>query len=429
MAARSGQSSISRPTTPGGAPHTARHRPKVRRRYELGSAALVYIGITLLIALGAFNSQNNLLFWAFGLALAALLVSGLISGSMLMGVDVARESIGDASVGENMRVRYRVRNTNRVIPIFALSIEELGFVDDSALPPPGGWISRVLSTRRQAVRSSAIRPPRTFVTHVGPGETVHVEAAPLALRRGPVQFSIIAAHSSFPFGLMRKTLRFEQPAAAVVRPAIVEPDTAVLGGSAASGLSGAVARRPGPGDEFFSLRDYAPGDGPRGIAWAASARRGALLVRQNAAPSPIRLWIVLRLRPEPESAVDDERAISLAAGLAQRAESLGMDYGLSVPLSRSVAHPRRGSAHLARLMTELGLLDLGADDGRGRLAAFPPHAATPGTLCVVVHSGGVDSSFKAGSGTGATTHIGTLTSSRSADSSQPRSPGKEPIAT
>ena len=46
---------------------------------------------------------------------------------------------------------------------------------------------------------------------------------------------------------------------------------AVARGLAVSGL--ARSRRLGPGVEFASLRDYAPGDDPRRIDWRASARR------------------------------------------------------------------------------------------------------------------------------------------------------------
>lgn len=359
--------------------------------------------ITLLVALGAFNSQNNLLFWTFGLALSALLVSGFISGSMLMGVEVARETIGEAGVGDDLRIRYRIRNTNRLFPVFALTIEEAGFTP----PEQPGRIARLLRRKPTLIAGHPIAPPLAFVVHVGAGETVHADTYVRALRRGPVSFTEIVVHSSFPFGLMRKLLRFAHPGATVIRPAIIEPESGVLGAGSAVGLVGAVARRPGTGDEFFSLREYVPGDGTRGIAWAASARRGSLLVRQNAAPTPLRLWIVLRLRTASGSSEQDERAISLAAGLARRAELRGMDYGLSIPLTRSLTQPRRGLGHLARLMTDLGLLDLGADDGRGSTSAFPPHAGAPSTLCIVVHSGRPDPSYRPAGNRESVTHIGT----------------------
>jgi hypothetical protein len=44
-------------------------------------------------------------------------------------------------------------------------------------------------------------------------------------------------------------------------------------------------------------------------------------------------------------------------------------------------------------MTDLGLLDLAADDGRGARSVFPTNAAATSGGCVVVHSGPVDAGF------------------------------------
>jgi uncharacterized protein (DUF58 family) len=375
--------------------------PKVRRRYALGTATFVYIGITLLIALGAFNSQNNLLFWTFGFAMAALLVSGLISGSMLMGVEIVRVSIAEAQVGEFIRIRYRVHNRNRLVPVFALLISEEGLI------PPGRRFFKFLRGRRRDDLSAlpVMTVPIAFVAQLGAGETVHVEAIALAKRRGRVMFTSIIAHSSFPFGLMRKILHISQGGTTVIRPAVIHPPTGLLKHGSSTGLSGAVSRRPGPGEEFFSLREYVPGDGIRSIAWKASARRGSLLVRQNAMPSPGRLWIVLRLRSTVGSTIEDEHAISLAAGVAHQAEKHGMEYGLATPLTRTLIHPRHGPIHLARLMTELGMLELGPDDGRGRNSAFPAPASGLHGLCVVVHAGLIDPTFRPTAGNQFVTHI------------------------
>jgi hypothetical protein len=43
----------------------------VSRRYHLHFPGLVYIATTVMLAFGAVQSQNNLLFWAFGIAVAA----------------------------------------------------------------------------------------------------------------------------------------------------------------------------------------------------------------------------------------------------------------------------------------------------------------------------------------------------------------------
>ncbi|MBO6514819.1 MAG: hypothetical protein JJ974_12725, partial [Phycisphaerales bacterium] len=64
------------PTLPG-TTHTSRSS-------KLTPAGFLFVFVTLFIALGAINGQNNLLFWLFGFSIAALVVSGIITGSALM---------------------------------------------------------------------------------------------------------------------------------------------------------------------------------------------------------------------------------------------------------------------------------------------------------------------------------------------------------
>ncbi len=374
-------------------PDPAARRVRVRRRYHFGRGGLLYVAITMLVAVGAFNSQNNLLYWTFGFALALLLASGVISGAMLMGVRVERAWISAASEGEMLLIRYQVRNINRLVPAFALTIAEEGFEEPVGKRP---WYMRLFQAADPAtILEPILITPRTFVAHVGAGETVFAESRTVARHRGAVSFTGFVVTTSFPFGLMRKSLHVPHHAASVVTPRAVQTEVVPAGGSSRHGSLGGSSRRSGRGEEFFALREYSQGDSPRDIAWRASAKRGSLLVRQFAAPSPRRVWIVLHLRAHPGFTAADEQAIRVGAGLAQAAERRGVEYGLAVPLTRLLVHPRRGAGHLSRLMTDLGLLDLGADDGRGGRIAFPPQATGGGTnsSCITVHAGTLDLAF------------------------------------
>lgn len=373
----------SRPTSSA----TARPAPgRIRRRYHATTPSLVYCFITLLIALGAFNSQNNLLFWAFGLALAVLIVSGVVSGAMLMGVRVEREGVSLSPAGTLVRIRYRVWNTTRLTPAFALTIEEEGL-----LPPPSPSILAELREMFTGVRAFRIDQRRVgvvraFVAHVGSGQTIHAEGAGAALRRGVVPLTGIVVRTSFPFGLMQKSLRFEQPGEVVVLPRVVELDPRTAQGASAIGAEGSASRRAGIGDEFYALREYAPGDAPRDVAWRASARRGSLLVRQTVAPSPLRARLVLVLRAHTGSDEIDERIIATAASMLRRLDARGLHVGLEVLLTGTSLPAARGPAHLSRVLLALARLDLGPDDGRGRDA--PPLTSAPrATRTIVLHAG------------------------------------------
>src|SRR5262245_57070902 len=98
----------------------------IGRRYHFSVAGGAYIVTTMVMILGAFNGQNNLLFWLFGLAVAGLLISGVLSGSPLIGLRLSRESPGVCSVGQPVRFRYHLSSTNWIFPAFAMVVEELG---------------------------------------------------------------------------------------------------------------------------------------------------------------------------------------------------------------------------------------------------------------------------------------------------------------
>ncbi len=325
---------------------------------------LLYCFVALLLSIGAFNSNNNLLFLLFALSLSLILVSGVISGAMLMGVRVEREPLTDATVDGPVVVRYRVSNANRLIPTFALTIKESPALLNLAEPP-------LLAARRTpagAARGRLDRELTAFAPHVGAGRAVTVEAHAVARARGGVALEEVIVESEFPFGIVRKSVRFAQPAELVVRPrpgvATAEATTAG-GGTAPDGID----RRMGDGDQFFALREYHPGDSPRLISWRASARLSAspavqggadLLVRQATANRPRRLTVVLDLAPAA-SEQEYEQAISAAAGEVVRASEAGSLVGLCVRLAgeaeaRRAAEARGGRWHVARLLNDLALL-------------------------------------------------------------------------
>ncbi len=379
--------------------------PRIRRRYRLRFPAYIYMLVTVFIAVGAFNSQNNLLFWAFGLSLSAMVVSGVLSGTMLMGIEIERRALADARAGEKLALAYTVRNRNRWVPAFAMRLEEI--------PPSRIWWSR--RSARVDPWTDHIGRPAAFVPHVAPGEAVTARVDVPALRRGRVRLIGVRLISTFPFGLIRKTVEFALAEEAVITPAVIPPPPNATDLLGRIGDAAIASRRQGPGDEFFALREYVPGDSPRSIAWRASARRlhmdlptpgGGLLVKQNASPAPARLWIVLRLVPHAASAADNELAISLAVGLAAETLGKGLSVGIAAPRAALTLRPLPGVGHLQTLARELGVLDLEALDRHPEAGRFPAAAAAPGSIVIAIHAGAADRSF--GPGGDRATHLSTV---------------------
>lgn len=398
-------------------------RMKPRRVYHVHTPMLLYSGVSLLVAVGAFHGQNNLLLWAFGLSLGLLAVSGVVSGAMMMHVRVRREgvwpgrAVGEAggdglSGGEELpaaplRVRYVVENTSRWLPVFALDLGEA--VDAASLPSGGTRRERRAAARAEAERAASgpareqtgalAETPLAFVAYVPPGGSVTVESVTPCLRRGRVASSGFLVTTTFPFGLIRKSLRYDAAASAVVRPAAVSRRAAPL----VMGLGQLVSQepdlsQPGAGDEFFALRPYAEGDSPRQIAWRASARARSLVVRQTASASPGAVWVVPWLAGA--GADDRERVLRLSAALVEAVAQSGVRVGLAMPavgaqpgnsdsgpagsVQAATLPPRSGPANTSRLLDVLSLVPGGA--GGPQADALRVRRA-PGDRFVIVRPG------------------------------------------
>lgn len=328
-------------------------------RYHLSLNGALYVGVTLLLGVGAVNSQNNLLYIAFGLAIGGMLVSGLLSGAMLTGLRAERGEIESGAAGEALVVRYRVTNRNRLAPAFALVMEETA----------GGV----------ATWPRLMAAPRGGAVHVGPGQTVWIDAPSAPFRRGEALFEGFRATTSFPFGIVRKSVRFRAPGRALVRPEAAPVDgEAVRRAAMRAERDASRDARVGRGLDYVGLREYLPGDSLRRIAWRASARTGELVVREETRPSAGRLWVELELDALPERGGGDvgaveranERAISVAAGLILEASRAGVAVGLSVPgvgVRREPVDAPSGRALPSRvglLLDDLARIDL-REVGRG----------------------------------------------------------------
>lgn len=328
------------------APRLLRRSP--RRRYDLHPPGIVYLVTTLFVAIGALNSQNNLLFWAFGLAVAGLIVSGIVSGSALMHLTVAREPSLPTHVGDQFTLRYRLGNTGRLWPLFGLRVEEV--LPTSDAPPiivtPGG------------------------VAHVGPKQRVAASVRAVARVRGHHELATVCVSTTFPFGLVRKSLYFDLPAHVAVRPAVATLRSDLASRIVPAREDASITRpRVGHGGDFFGLREYIPGDPIRTIAWRPSARRDTLLVRQNTTAAPPRLWLRLA-RPGPTvPEADFENAVSLLASIIVHTARRGATPGLLIDWADVNLPPIASQASTARLLDLLTRLDRQRDHSAARSGA------------------------------------------------------------
>jgi len=325
-----------------------------RRLYHVPLGGAAYFIITILLGVASAYRPNNLLVWTFAALLAGVIVSGVISGGMLVRLLVTRLDPRPGRVGEPMSIRYVVRHRARWWPLFDLTISETPAAGSA------GW-------------QHAGRMAPAWLLHAGPGETAHVEGMFVPSKRGRFRLETIHASSSFPFGLLKKIVVFRQPMDVLVLPRLVPLRHELLRSLAPHGIGGVrTSRDPGPGEDFLGVREYRPGDSPRQIAWRRRAGLDDLATIERSTQSPPRLRVVLDLsRPTtalrlsadaPQSPRDlEEDAITLAASLLAAADREGYEYALEVLGAESPKAPlRRGHWHLQRLMAVLARIDLDA---------------------------------------------------------------------
>jgi len=377
-------------------------------QFKVGSGGLLYLLVSGVLLVSAFYTQANLLFWAFGLMVGGLVMSVGLAAVALRGLDITRTVPTHCAAGEPLPLRYEVRNRSW-LPAFAVVLRE------NWGKGPHGW-KHVGPASGAAHAAMLGGPPQGWLLHLGPGQTTQTQSPCRPRRRGRLVFERIEISTSFPFGVLHKTVAFDQNDEVLVFPYLYRVRRRLLSNLAASEGDGRRTReRPGGAGEFFGLREYRPGDGPRMIDWKRTARTGQLVAREMTMPRPPSLSLVLDLRETPpmsaggkrstkqewvEAAASgrqlEERAISLTASLICDAYLLGLRVGLRVmgPGCPTFV-PRHSLRHRTRLLEALAEMDLnhkslmndGADHlrradvvvwaGRGSIAldALSPHGS------------------------------------------------------
>lgn len=311
-----------------------------RVQYRLGSGGLLYAMVLALVASAAFYSHSNLLFAAVGLMVGGLVFAVLWAWRSLRRLRVQRSTPHQVSAGDTLTLRYRVDNHGR-LPAFAVVLRE-------HLAPPAEM------TDSPAQLGGA---PVTWALHVGRRRGIRMQSRCRPLRRGVLALHGISVSSTFPFGIIRKTLSFERPGAVLVLPRLYRLDPELVGRlvRGAQGDEG-PGRGVGGGDEFYGLRPYRSGDRPRAIDWKRSARGGGLVVRERTRHHPPHLSVRLELAPcgdDPgESFMLEERAISLAGSLLSDAHRAGLRVDLHIENHRVAAPAAPGHAKQLAAMLE-----------------------------------------------------------------------------
>ena len=87
-----------------------------RMEYRISRAGWIYIGATLLVALAALNTGNNLLFLILACLISVILMSGILSSISLAGVELRIELPEHIFAGQTVGANVELRNEKLMFP-------------------------------------------------------------------------------------------------------------------------------------------------------------------------------------------------------------------------------------------------------------------------------------------------------------------------
>jgi uncharacterized protein (DUF58 family) len=273
--------------------------------YKVTREGVVYIGGIFVVALAALNTGNNLLFMVLAVLLAGMLISGLLSRVVLGGIEVRLELPEHIFAQRTILANAELHNTKQMTPSFSVSLVS-DIAPNARKNPPANPAPPILD---RAV----------YFPHIPHGQTVRQNIELTFPRRGVYRQDALGLRTKFPFGFLQKTRRIDSKIEAVVYPRIQPTEEFYEILPLVSGELESYQR--GRGNDLYAIRDYQFNDSARHVDWKASARTGALQVKEYAREDERRVMLVFDpyvgpQGPDPQAAEQFERAVTLCAGLA-----------------------------------------------------------------------------------------------------------------
>lgn len=190
-------------------------------------------------------------------------------------------------------------------------------------------------------------PAFRFPARSATGGTSRYEYHLRSGKRGQFRIGPVTAEFSDPFGLSLRRHAIDDGDILTVTPAAVElPSTGLAGARGNDGVT-ATRIRANPSDDDVMTREYRHGDPMRRVHWAATARHGQLMVRQEESVTTPEATMIL-----------DQRFTSFgtgAGGTGVRDDD--SDLVTSVSFEWMVTAAMSIAAHLSELNYSLRILD------------------------------------------------------------------------
>jgi uncharacterized protein (DUF58 family) len=299
--------------------------------YDVTRAGLIYILISVVIGIAAINTGNNLLYVVVAALLSAILVSGVASAFVLRSLELDVHLPEHVFAARPMLARLLLRNSSSWLPSFSVRVVPakrkvrikdrwqwepytLGLPRNRA--PQNQWL-RLPDRRLRRVREEAEKPilqESVYFPFLAPGQELRADLEIKFPARGRYCEKNFGLATRFPFSFLMKTRRINLAREVIVLPIVESADQFLEVLPMVTGEFEAFVS--GRGNDLYLIRDYMPDDSARHVDWKATARTGALKVREFSREDERKLRIVFDNPPPGVLAPEVyERGIRLAASL------------------------------------------------------------------------------------------------------------------
>ncbi len=302
--------------------------------YDVTHAGLIYILISVVIGIAAINTGNNLLYVIVAALLSAILVSGVASAEVLRSLTLDIHLPEHVFAGRPMLARLLLRNTSSWLSSFSVRVvparrknnnkdkmhwrwEAYTFGWPRNRAPQDQWL-RLPDRRLCRVHDEEEKPilqESVYFPFLAPGQELRADLEISFPNRGRYTEKNFGLATRFPFAFLMKTRRINLAREVIVYPAVETADQfldvlPMVTGEFETFVSGR-------GNDLYLIRDYMPDDSARHVDWKATARTGALKVREFSREDERKLRIVFD-NPAPGvlQPAAYERGVRQAASLA-----------------------------------------------------------------------------------------------------------------
>jgi hypothetical protein len=316
-------------------PYLARRVVATRMReamdYDVTRAGMIYILISVVIGIAAINTGNNLLYVVVSALLSAILVSGVASAIVLRSLVLDVHLPEHVFAGRPMLARVFLRNSSSWLPSFSVRVvptkrktqaklrwkwEASTFGWPRNIEPHKQWL-RLPDRRLLRVREDQDKPilqESVYFPFVAAEQELRADLEMSFPKRGRYSERSVGLATRFPFAFLMKTRRISLSRELIVYPEVEHTEQFIEVLPMVTGEFESFVR--GRGNDLYVIRDYMPDDSARHVDWKATARTGALKVREFNREDERKLRIVFD-NPTPGllTPAQYEQAVRLAASL------------------------------------------------------------------------------------------------------------------